>query len=271
MIMSLRKMLLIVLCIFMAKGEISAQQPSFAASELFEMAPPNIAVSAPLFKDTTVVTLGMKFPNSEIRYTLDGTIVTSKAKLYSEPITLTESAQLKAKVFHPNFKNSTVRKAAVIKIRHDISGASVSLYQEPHSAYLGAGSSGLVDLQKGGLAFKDNSQWMGFKTDSLTIRLDFERPLELSSLRVGCLINQGAWIFAPYRITVFSGKTKIGDFRNKKAGIGQDNREEFLKVSFPKSSYTKLIIVIHPLVEIPEWHQGASSKPWLFLDEILVN
>jgi hypothetical protein len=229
-----------------------------------------LAVDSALFKNATTFTLQLGFPESRIRYTLDGKDVDVHSPIYEAPMQLNHSALINARAFHPDFKASDQVSLQVEKLTHDISDATVTLTPPPHDNYKGSGGQGLVDMQKGGSQFRGSDEWMGFQANPVTITIDLKNELELSMVKVSYLQNQGGWIFGPQKIEVFSGSQAIGETTLENAEEQQGNRLVMITVPLKKGTYSLVTIKVFPLDEIPQWHQGKGSAPWLFMDEILV-
>ncbi|MGB5499782.1 MAG: chitobiase/beta-hexosaminidase C-terminal domain-containing protein, partial [Maribacter sp.] len=210
------------------------------------------------------------FPNSEIRYTTNGTAVEPNSQIYNDPIKLNHTATIKAKVFHHDFKSSEQSTLQITQIANNISDATIKLEPQANENYKGLGAAGLIDGQKGSLQFRSGREWIGFQTSPVTITIDLKNSIDLSLLKVSCLQNQGAWIFAPKKITVFSDSEQVGEVTIENASNNQENQLKIIPVPIENGTYSKLKIMVYSLSEIPQWHQGKGTLPWLFLDEILV-
>jgi len=246
------------------------EKPSFGEADNFQLAVPGLKVDSVLFKNSSKVTMNFGHPNSEIRYTIDGKEVGTDSPIYNGPLTLDHSATIKAKAFHSDFKSSEQAMIQVTQIANNIANASIELSPEPHENYKGLGATGLIDMQKGGLQFRSGKQWLGFQDSSVTITLDLLSEMPLSLIKVSSLQNQGGWIFAPKKITVYSKSRQIGEITLDDAAKKQEYQLKIISVPLVAGNYSKLKIVVNTLNEIPEWHQGKGTLPWLFLDEILV-
>ncbi|PCE66498.1 chitobiase/beta-hexosaminidase C-terminal domain-containing protein [Sediminicola luteus] len=243
----------------------------FNAMSEFGLAPPQLWASSQLFTDSVQVQLQLDYPDVQIRYRTDGQEVTESDALYNGPLTLTQSSQIMAKAFHPELQSSDYVSMTVDKIRYDIRTAIIQTSERPHESYKGLGPSGLVDLKRGSTAFRGNSAWMGFQTDSLQLILRLKSPLEIEEVKVGFLEDQGSWIFGPSHIVVFHKGDAVGAVLYKEAASSQAKEVALISIPIEKGTYTELSILIQPLASIPDWHDGAGTTPWLFLDEILIN
>ena len=246
------------------------EKPAYGEAGNFQLAVPLLSADSLLFKNTSLVSMEFGFPYSEIRYTTNGKEVEPDSPIYNDSLTLDRSATIKAKAFHSDFKSSEQAMVQVTQIANNIANASIELSPQPHENYKGLGAAGLIDMQKGGLQFRSDKQWLGFQASPVTITLTFANKMQLSKLKVSSLQNQGGWIFAPKKITVYSESRQIGEITLDDATEKQENQLRIIPIPIKEGAYSKLRIMIYALNEIPQWHQGKSTMPWLFLDEILV-
>lgn len=258
------------LLIFSVLVSCKSDSVSFEESGTFQLAAPIIHVDSTLFKHSAKVVMSFGLPDSEIKYTLDGTEVDENSTLYVGPIVINKASTIKAKAFHKDFRSSEQVTAQAEKIMHNISDVTIALEPEPNKNYQGTGAHGLVDMQKGNLQFRGSNQWLGFQTNKMTVQIDLPKELEISLLKVSCLQNQGGWIFAPKEIMVHSGSKEVGKVSVDTAGEKQENQLKVISIPIEKGNYAQLTLTVFSMDEIPQWHQGKGTTPWLFLDEILV-
>ena len=256
--------------VFFALLSCNIEKDRYDETGNFQLAAPILKVDSTLFINSAKVTMELGFPNSEIRYTTNGTAVEPDSPIYNGPLTLDHGATIMAKVFHLDFKSSEQSTLQITQIANNISNATIKLEPQANENYKGVGAVGLIDRQKGSLQFRSGSEWLGFQTSPVTITIDLKNSIDLSLLKVSCLQNQGAWIFAPKKITVFSESVQVGEVTIEKASKKQENQLKIISVPIENGTYSKLKIMVYSLNEIPQWHQGKGTLPWLFLDEILV-
>lgn len=254
---------------FLMVGLVHGQ--SFNAESDFQLAPPQIWVSSQLFTDSVQVKMQFRYPDAQIRYRTDGAEVTTTDSIYKGPFTLTQSSQITAKAFHPELRSSKHVSVSLERIKYNIKNSQVFLSEMPKAPYQGSGPLCLTDLKRGTTSFRGNTAWMGFQTDSLGLILRLKSAVELKEVKVGFLQDQGSWIFGPSHITVYHKEKVIGAACYKDAASPQTKEVALCSVPITKGRYTELSIHIHPLAKIPDWHDGAGTTPWLFLDEILIN
>ena len=241
-----------------------------AATTTFQLSAPRISTTSVFFKDTTEVRLDFDFPESVVRYTLNGQSVSGQSTIYSSPLTLTESTTLKAKVFHPYYLESDEVQVNVLKTLNNQSIKNIEILPSPDPKFSGLGSTGIMDMKKGSISFSSDEQWLGFQSDSISLKTIFSKPRNISKVILSSLINQSSWIFSPEKIIVFSNENIVGSVTYSDAGMQSSTQFNFFEVPIESGNYENLNVVVYPLKNIPDWHQGKGTKPWLFIDELLI-
>lgn len=247
-----------------------SQNTEFASTEMFQLSDPRIQVSSIFFDSNTTLNFGLDMPNSTIKYTLDGSTVNLNSQVFAEPLKITESAIIKAKMFHPDYKESDEVQLEVVKISRNSAIKQIEITPAPSEKYSGMGSAGLMDLKKGSAQFGGDKQWLGYQTEEISASLLLKKNSTVHKIVVSALTNQSNWIFAPGKVEVFHGDSLIGEMTYPKSKKETLNKATFLNVPAKKGIYDTLKVVIYPLEEIPEWHQGKGTTPWVFIDEIII-
>lgn len=220
-----------------------------------------------LAENTVEVLLKNEFPNSDIRYTIDGTDLNNASKKYSEPIKITETTNLKASLFE---NNQPIGKEFNQTIKfHKAVGKKVS-YKEIYSDnYQGAGEFTLVNTLRGTKNFHDG-QWQAWLGKDMEVVIDLEKETSISEVTVGSMENQGPGIYYPIKIEVFvslNGKDykRAGNVERAYAkNPGSELKEFKIEFSAQKAQYVKVIAT--NLKNTPE-----GGDTWLFIDEILID
>ncbi len=83
------------------------------------------------------------------------------------------------------------------------------------------------------------------------------------------LLNHGAWIFLPEKIEVRTKKASfVADWEIPI--LEQTKGLTYLTVPLEGVKTKRLFITIQNAKAIPDWHSGAGTPPWLFIDEIII-
>ncbi|WP_171017360.1 chitobiase/beta-hexosaminidase C-terminal domain-containing protein [Maribacter sp. ACAM166] len=234
------------------------------------MSTSQLKASSVFFDAKTTIEFDFNFPDAIIRYALNGSVVNESSKEYTAPLVLTESSLITAKVFHPHYLESDPVQLEVLKISKKKPIKNIVITPSPNERYPGLGPLGLGDLIKGGKQFSSDSQWMGFQTDSITALITLNDAIQVSTIVVSLLTSQSSWIFAPAEIKIFYKGKLIGASSYPKSTASNARNDSFFSVPVAMGVYGQLEVVIYPLNEIPEWHQGKGTRPWFFMDEIII-
>lgn len=211
--------------------------------------------------------------NMPIHYTLDGTVPTTASQVYQEPITLTESTQIQAALF----ENDELKEYASVKeiVFHQGIGKNVTINHLPSKGYYAKGTLSLVDGLKGSDNFRDG-YWLGFEGIDLDLLIDLEKDTPIRSVSSDFFQNSGAWIFLPEEV-IISLFDSNHDSIVSSILVPESTMEvrgsiiEELKAEFENVSARYVGMRARGLKIIPDWHEGAGNKGWLFVDEMIIN
>ncbi|MEM9648685.1 MAG: chitobiase/beta-hexosaminidase C-terminal domain-containing protein [Bacteroidota bacterium] len=254
--------------LFGAVVSCQSKKKVFLLTDSIQLASPKILADSVLFREMATITLHLEEEDALIKYTLDGSGVDADSQTYSGPIQVYHTATVKAKAFHPAYRTSETQAIAVRKQKGNLSGVEAKLHTEPHVNYPGNGAASLVDGQKGSTNFRNGNHWLGFQKNRITTDLRFPERRNVESIIVSVLQDQGSWIFSPETITITVLGNQIGTLDFKESAQAGEKKMLFLEVPVTTGKYKELTITIEPLSEIPDWHQGKGTKPWVFIDEI---
>jgi predicted alpha-1,2-mannosidase len=270
-------------------GAVSEERPNSRISENIKPIiynknyEPVITPYRSLFANSVTTELKTFSPDTEIRYTLDGTEPNNKSELYREPIILKASSILKAKTFDEyKLPSNTVVKNFTKKIVRDLADP---FYMEGNSIfpviiennnfspkYSGNGINGIIDGSFGTLNYHD-SFWQGFQELDCEITIDFGRVTEIKKIGANFLNYQSRWIFLPKEVSVSFSQN--GDSYSEPVIIFTDKiklnkKKEIVTIEKDLTSiHTRYIkFFAENIGSIPSFHKSAGKKAWLFLDEI---
>ncbi|WP_430811794.1 MULTISPECIES: glycoside hydrolase family 20 protein [unclassified Carboxylicivirga] len=220
---------------------------------------------------TVAVALTTEIPDSDIRYTLDGTAPDEGSMIYTEPFSIDSSVKVVAASFIGDHK---VSKDARVNLNlHKATAKPLEFTLAPHSKYAGKSKLTLVNSLRGTRNFSDG-KWLGFEGNDMEVVIDLEEEKEIRRVSVGCLHETGSWIFLPKEIRVLSS---LDGVHFEKVGATINNiplQSEALVMDYQVemkptvARYVKVQAINQALV--PEWHSAAGGASWLFVDEIIV-
>jgi len=209
------------------------------------------------------VTLTSEIYPVEIRYTTDGSAVTSKSLLYENPILVRDSTKLKTQLFRNGKPLGEVLEKRVDY--HKAIGKRIE-YLNPYNRYYPAsGEKSLIDGLFGGISYGDGF-WQGFIKTGFDVIIDLGETDLLRHTRINFLQNGSVEIWLPKDITISLSNERDGDFETVATFSNSviDNRPGTFVKSFEwngsqQARFVRITATINPLV-----------RGWIFADEIVV-
>ncbi len=235
---------------------------------------PYFDVQQTLFNSKKNIEIKCNTPGAQIYYSLNGNEPTTNEYLYTTPVEILNTTQIKARAIKSGLAPSETISTEFIraKIKNNNYGfPSITYLIPPSKSYNRAGNNGLIDGKRGRPDFHDN-KWLGFNGKIEAI-IDLGEPVQIGNIRLSFLRNIGSWILFPEKIEIFASNDKvnyilIGSSHNK---ILQEDYEikihEFVYPVNDKFRFFKVnALSVHVL---PDWHPGSGNRPWLFADEFI--
>ncbi|MBC6365960.1 c-type cytochrome domain-containing protein [Algoriphagus sp. AK58] len=239
---------------------------------IYPLNPPKIDFEEVMFKEKAEVKISHPIKTAEIRYTLDGSEPDSiGSPVYSQPISLTKTSQIRAKAFAPGWIGSEESKTLLFK--EGLKPQSYKLVNEPHNRYKAKGATSLFDGVKG-KANHTSGDWLGFTDSPMEIEIFLENNQRPKSLEISHLLHEGAYIFPPESVEIWTGSegnwTKIQTPSTTQSSKIEEVRFGLISFQLPDNSFDQLKVRLKPISKLPKWHPGAGAKGWVFVDEIVL-
>jgi hypothetical protein len=210
--------------------------------------------------------------NCKIYYTIDESEPTSSSTEYLMPFEINKTTTIKAIAIDATENKSKVMTGTLNKIQEGVKIKILSAYNPQYSA---GGDIALIDGIRGGLDFR-TGDWQGYQDVDLTSIVDLGKTRKLSKIGAGFLQDVGPWILFPPEVEFWvssNGKdfkqvsiVKNDVPRNKWGAMKKNFVFEINKLN---ARYIK--VVVHKPGNLPEWHPGAGSPSFFFIDEIFFN
>ena len=206
---------------------------------------------------------------ADIYYTLNGSLPTTESPLYTKPLTLNTTTQLKAISILPNGVYGHVQTQLYNKAKY-----KVLLENAPDIRFTSGGSLILTDEIFGGNQY-DNNRWLGFMEDDFVAIIDLEERSNIHSIMTNFLSDPAKFINLPLSISYYSSN----DLRRwRRLALSSINREiganiysHSVSKQFKNASARYLKIVATNQGTIPEGEIGEGEKSWIFIDEISID
>ena len=212
------------------------------------------------------IALKSEFPQADIRFSLDGSDITSASKKYSAPVDIDRTTNIKAQVFKDGEPVGAIFEKTIKY--HKAVGKPVTYINKYHDSYKGAEDLGMVNVVRGSKNFHDG-QWQGWLDNDMELVIDLESPTQLEKISVGALENQGSGIYFPIQVEVFlsdDGKTfrSAGSVKRKYAANNGSELKDFV-IQIGKQTARYIKVKATNLGTAPT---GGGS--WMFIDEVVV-
>ena len=222
-------------------------------------------------KKAVVVTLST-IDDAPIYYTLDGTEPTTASLKYTEPVSITETADFQAVVIRPEGKSKVVNKKISF---NKATYCPIELTFQPSEKYKFGGAITLVDGMKGNDSYATGA-WLGFVGGDVEAIIDLGQESEIKQVATNAIVDMSAWIMGSTGLVVsISDDNK--EFREVAAkdipaetNIDKKGVENY-EITFDpvKARYVKVVIKRSPA--LPRGHAGEGKAAYMFIDEIEVD
>lgn len=212
------------------------------------------------------------FDDSPIHYTLDGAAPTIKSTLYTEPVVINKTTNLKAVVIRDDkigevySKDFSFNKATV---------KPIELKNQPDTKYTFNAPLTLVDGEKGYSSSYRTGSWLGFLGADMVATLKLGNDVPVSSVEINQFVNTRGGLFGAKSILVeVSNDGKI--FRkvnSKELPIPTQHQKpeiEKLITTFDSVVTNYIRVTLKTVGVLPLWHEKSGTKAYLMIDEIVI-
>ena len=222
-------------------------------------------------KKAVVVTLST-IDDAPIYYTLDGTEPTTASLKYTEPVSITETADFQAVVIRPEGKSKVVNKKISF---NKATYCPIELTFQPSEKYKFGGAITLVDGMKGNDSYATGA-WLGFVGGDVEAIIDLGQETEIKRVATNAIVDMSAWIMGSTGLVV-SVSDDNKEFREvavkdipAETNIDKKGVENY-EITFDpvKTRYVKVVIKRSPA--LPKGHAGEGKAAYMFIDEIEVD
>ena len=237
--------------------------------ELFDISPQIVTVPQP---GGHTISLESVVDDTELRWRLDGAVVTAADPLYTVPVTIAGSSRVRVGLFRGDH---LVSRAALDLYDHDALGRFVDLEHLYSPRYAAGGPGALTDGILGTEQFTDG-RWQGFEGQDLVAVIDLGQPTDVSTVRVRFLQSVGAWIWMPrvMEVNLSDDGRHFRPFATADHAVDERHMDvviQELTVSAAPDRARYVRVRARSMGVCPAWHPGAGGAAWVFADEIRVN
>lgn len=233
---------------------------------------PEVEVDSAIFAGVSTVTINGRLKGTRIYYTTDGSEPTEQSHLYSSPLKIDSSGNLKVMATLKGWENSRVLSFDFL--RSAIRPVSSQLISMPDSSRMERKDTTLLDF----LAGSDGSsggRYLGYLGNDLQAIFDFGSDKTISGAGIGYLVNMGGQIMPPVGVEVWGGNNKDRLSRIKEIKIAEadsmvrGSARKILLCKFSPTAVRYVKLIVKNTGSLPGWHRAKGKKSWLFVDEVV--
>jgi hexosaminidase len=207
-----------------------------------------------------------------IRYTVNGIEPDTSSAIYTAPIIINKTTDLKITAFRSN--HPAGKKYSLSFDFHKALNAKITLVNNYSPKYTAGGDNGLIDGIRGTTNCHDGL-WQGYDGVDFEGVIDLGEQKEISTVKPGFLLDANSWIFLPLNVEISLSKDGINYIDKKviKNDIPEKDMDIILKdftADFSPQTVRYIKVKAESIKKCPPWHTGAGQNAWLFIDEIEV-
>jgi hexosaminidase len=189
-------------------------------------------------------------------------------------IPVTNDAHLSATICTTNSSTNTITQKFSF---NKATGKKITLATEASKNYPGDGAFTLVNGVQNEKGLAKSSEFLGFNGTDLDATIDFGKVIEVSTIKIHTLNQNGSWIYLPSEIQIEcmpfidlnAPPTRHAPIETLTFKTTPDNNLQIIKLPETKTC-GQIRIVVKNYGMIPSGNPGAGNKAWLFVDEIEV-
>lgn len=211
--------------------------------------------------------------NAEIRYTLDGSRPGGNAALYDGTLSISDNTRLRAVSRTKGGLESELFSLDFNRVKSTFANAVLNTM--PEERYKGQGASTLTDGVYSS-PFCTSGLWLGYKDEPCDVTIDLGEVMEIDRVSFSSLVDMSAYIMGVRKAEV-SVSSDGAEFKKVAEctydGPVSDDVKHIEKnvLTFEEVEARYVSVLLTGFDVLPEWHSGAGSRPFLFIDEIEVD
>ncbi|MBU1098728.1 MAG: GH92 family glycosyl hydrolase [Bacteroidetes bacterium] len=262
----------------------SSLKNKFTAIEENYMFSPYQTTDRTIFNNSLSVDLKCTNINSEIYYTLDGSLPDTNSIKFDKPIVLNESGKIYAVSYRKDLGYSEIFNRDYLRAIYYNQAEpffteegevypKIKIDEKYSPNYSAGGDNGLIDGIKGTSNFHDG-KWQGYRIVDLNALIDLGVETEIKQIKISFLKDHGSWIFFPEKLTcsISIDKNNFEKLPSITIGNKEDaGKKEIKEFSIPVYAKTRYLNILAQNMGLcPSWHSAAGKNAFIFVDEIVL-
>ncbi len=223
------------------------------------------------FSEKTTVTLFCLDSTCKIFYTVDGTSPSETSIQYNHPFIVDSTCTIKTLCMDNKGNKSAINIIKLVKLEK---GRKISIFSKYSKEYTGGGDMALIDGIIGNTDYR-TGEWQGYQDTDLVAIIDLGKSINISSLSAHFLQDVGSWILFPPFVEFSVSNTKtnfreVAFIENTHSQKDWTPQTAFFAANIKPVKARYIKILVRKPGELPQWHPGAGSPGFFFIDEILI-
>ena len=236
-----------------------------------QLGTPVCKIDSAFFRRRATVEIKLSRGRVKYYYTLDGTVPSSKANLYTGPLEVKRSSVLKVIATMEGWADSKV--ATYHLLRTGLKPARVILETKPDPKFAAKLDTTLMDGKAGSLD-RGDKQYLGFTNRSVQMRFELDQPKPLSQLTLSFLEDVAKGIYPPGCIEVWASEdmSALKKLGVVKTGLTEDERpasKGLIILNFPQQPVRYVVLKTKMTEKSPSWPPlQKNMKEYILIDEV---
>jgi hexosaminidase len=154
-------------------------------------------------------------------------------------------------------------------LAHKATRAHMKMPVLPAEQYKGSGPESIINGILGSNKKYKDDEWLGFFGKDISFDLEWEEPVDLSTLKFRFFKAEGQWIYLPQEVVVSIINSKGEKMVKQFSVVDKNEKICTTDCEFKANDIISLSILIKNHGVIAEGNQGAGHKAWTFIDEVI--
>ena len=190
--------------IYLQKGAIQLSKPKIIFDNAF-------------FENSTTIKISPTAKKAKLYFSMSS----KEMQHYRKPILVEESTKIVAHAMGGGFVQSDSSEIELLRLpKNEI--ISIASKRALNEKYDKGGLDILIDRKKGDSDF--NKGWLGYAGNTIVFDLEFD-VIDIDHVIISTLRNQGAWIFSPQQINIYSNGKSIANHKIREASFSSQQRQ----------------------------------------------